>query len=120
MAYPRIQDNTLQFSHVRNAAVDFRMGTYNIPEPAPECPALLISDIDVLIVPSVAFTEHGDRLGQGGGYYDRVLGDPAFRGVSIGLAFAIQIVAELPSDSWDKRVDWIATEEGLFPTNTEK
>lgn len=65
---------------------------------------------DVVIVPGVAFTAAGDRLGQGGGWYDRFL--PLLRPecVTIGVAFAEQVVDTLPVESHDVRVDHVVTD----------
>ena len=57
------------------------------------------NEMDLLIVPGLAFTKEGYRLGFGGGYYDRFL--TKFKGETIALAFESQIVAELPLDSHD-------------------
>jgi len=60
---------------------------------------------DVVVVPGVAFTVDGDRLGQGGGWYDRFL--PAVRPecTTVGVAFAEQIVDSLPIEPHDVRID---------------
>ncbi len=60
------------------------------------------------LVPGIAFTTTGYRLGYGGGYYDRFLA--AFRGVSIGLAFEIQLASELPITTLDQPVQHVLTE----------
>jgi 5-formyltetrahydrofolate cyclo-ligase len=67
------------------------------------------SEIDLWILPGVAFDEDGNRLGFGGGYYDRLLADR--RGEAIGLAFDFQIMGEpLPVEGNDHPVDQIITE----------
>lgn len=66
---------------------------------------------DVVIVPGVAFTASGDRLGQGGGWYDRFLGAIRPDCLTIGVAFAEQIVDVLPVESHDIRVDLVITDE---------
>ncbi len=67
---------------------------------------------DVVIVPGLAFTSHGDRLGQGGGWYDRFLADvrPGCR--TIGVGFVEQIVDTLPVEVHDIRLDHVVTESG--------
>ena len=66
--------------------------------------------LDVVVVPGLAFTRDGRRLGQGGGHYDRFL--PRLRAdcVTIGACFAEQIVADLPIEDHDRRVDVVATD----------
>jgi 5-formyltetrahydrofolate cyclo-ligase len=74
----------------------------------------------VALVPGVGFDVRGVRLGRGQGFYDRVLLDlrRAGRIHVIGLAFECQIVAELPSDSWDQRVDFVASEGRMLTPAT--
>ena len=70
-------------------------------------------EIDVVVVPVVAFDRQGHRLGYGGGYYDRFLpGVP--RAMRIGVAFARQIVAEIPADPYDVGMDRIVTEKEII------
>jgi 5-formyltetrahydrofolate cyclo-ligase len=81
--------------------------TVHLPEDDPPPDPLTI---DVVIVPGTAFTEGGDRLGQGGGWYDRFLRTVRSDCVMIGVAFAAQIVRELPVEPHDVRVDHVVTE----------
>lgn len=85
-------------------------GPFGIPEPASSLPELDPASFDVMLVPGVAFTATGARLGQGGGYYDRILARP--HGLAIGVAWAFQVVAEVPLDPWDQPVDALVTEAG--------
>lgn len=75
-------------------------------DPAAPFPAE-IDRIDVVIVPGVAFTPVGDRLGQGGGWYDRLLALVRPDCVSIGVCFVEQIVDRLPTGVHDRRVDLV-------------
>jgi 5-formyltetrahydrofolate cyclo-ligase len=85
-----------------------------IPEPPASAPALEAKpDGPVLIVtPGLGFDRHGNRLGYGEGYYDRLLA--AGLGTSVGLAFRFQIVDRLPHDSRDVPVNALCTEEELL------
>ncbi|MDQ0156384.1 5-formyltetrahydrofolate cyclo-ligase [Robertmurraya andreesenii] len=67
------------------------------------------SDIDLIIVPGIAFNREGYRIGFGGGYYDRYLAD--YKGVAISLAFNTQIVQTLPIEGHDIPVSKIFTDE---------
>lgn len=78
-------------------------GAYGIPEPAAEAPVVSPAVIDIALVPGLAFTADGRRLGQGGGYYDRLL--PALGGESWGVSFAVQVVEALPTQTHDRPVD---------------
>ena len=65
------------------------------------------------LTPGVAFTRTGERIGYGGGYYDRFLSD--FKGVSVGLAFDLQLTNSLPTMPHDQPVDYVLTESGWHP-----
>lgn len=68
-------------------------------------------DIDLVIVPGVAFTAQGARLGRGKGYYDRLLAHPAFaRTYKIGVCYPCQLLQELPVEAHDVRMDEVITE----------
>ncbi len=69
---------------------------------------------DVVIVPGLAFTRAGDRLGQGGGWYDRFLARVAPSCVTVGVAFAPQIVDDLPTEPHDVRLDCVVTDRDTF------
>ena len=74
-------------------------------EPAPDP-----GTVDVVVVPGVAFTADGRRLGQGGGWYDRFLARLRAEAVTIGVAFEVQIVESLPTEPHDVAVDCVVTE----------
>lgn len=70
-------------------------------------------DVDVVIVPGVAFDRHGGRVGYGGGFYDRLFSRaPAVP--AIAVAFAVQLVDEVPQGRSDSRVDAIVTEDEVI------
>jgi 5-formyltetrahydrofolate cyclo-ligase len=90
-------------------------GCWGVPEPGPECPVVPVSQIDLVVVPGLAFDLKGHRLGYGGGYYDRLIA--AIRGrmqaPAVGLGFELQVVEELPVGSNDRTVDILVTEAGV-------
>jgi 5-formyltetrahydrofolate cyclo-ligase len=69
--------------------------------------------IDLVIVPGLGFTNAGYRIGRGMGFYDRFLAQPEFLGISCGLAFSEQIVANLPVLDHDVPLSMLATDKGL-------
>jgi 5-formyltetrahydrofolate cyclo-ligase len=85
-------------------------GPYGIP--CPEGPVVPPEAIDLILVPGLAFDKSCQRLGQGGGYYDRYL--PGCRGLKIGLAFDCQVVEHLPLAEHDAQLDMLATESALY------
>ena len=106
-ALPRVSATGLTFHHA--AAADLIPGYAGILQPQANArPATP----DLLLVPLLAVTPAGIRLGQGKGYYDRALAASPAR--TIALAWDIQVTATLPCDPWDIAVDYIATPTRLF------
>lgn len=102
---------------VENFPGDLVPGTYGIKEPAPDkVRPVPVEEIDQVIVPGVVFDEKGQRLGYGGGYYDRLL--PRLRqGASkVALAFELQVCRDLTPllDHHDQPVDMIITEDRII------
>jgi 5-formyltetrahydrofolate cyclo-ligase len=67
---------------------------------------------DIVVLPGLAFTIAGDRLGQGGGWYDRFLTEVRADCTKIGVGFDLQLVDHLPVESHDVRLDCVVTESG--------
>ena len=109
-SFPRVAGPELVFHQAARAQLS--PGCKSIPEPAAFAPMV---HPDVLLVPLVAVTMSGVRLGQGRGYYDRALAALRARGsvLAIGLAWECQIAPALPADAWDVPVDMIATPQRL-------
>lgn len=76
-------------------------------------------EIDVVIVPAVAFDRRGYRVGYGGGYYDRFLPECP-NAVKIGAAFACQIIEEIPVGPYDVKMGCIVTEEEILIPENER
>ncbi len=96
-------------------------GAFGILEPSLERDALPFEDmskVDLMIVPGLAFDREGNRLGYGGGYYDRLLAE--IRAPKVALAFAAQIIAEVPLEPHDCRVDVIVTEQEVISCAAEE
>lgn len=90
-------------------------GPLGLREPRSEWPELDPSEVDWLLAPGLAFTPSGDRLGRGGGYYDRLLARLRPDAIAWAFAFEVQIVPELPVEPHDRRVAGIATGAGVRP-----
>jgi 5-formyltetrahydrofolate cyclo-ligase len=81
---------------------------FGLMEPGPEATALDPKQLDLIVVPGVAFDEKGYRLGHGAGYYDRFLSKTT-NSFKLGLAYDFQIVAEVPVESHDIGMNGILT-----------
>jgi 5-formyltetrahydrofolate cyclo-ligase len=84
-------------------------GVWGIREPMPDAPAV---DPDILIVPLLAFDRRGHRLGYGAGYYDMTIAGLRARKtvLAVGIAFAAQEIAQVPTTPRDARLDLVLTE----------
>ncbi len=113
-AYPRVSagSRVLNFSGVDDPAA-LELSPRGLPRPPLGAPAIALPTIDLFVVPGVAFTRDGRRLGRGGGYYDATLA-AAPRALRVGVAFELQVVSELPMDALDERVDVLVTEQGVW------
>ena len=99
---PRVEDDHM-VAVVATPGVPLADGAFGIP--APEGPAIDPTTIDAIVVPGLAFTLDGRRLGQGGGFYDRFLPQTRADCRTIGVCFAEQIVDDLVTEPHDRIVD---------------
>lgn len=100
---------------VENGAQDLIPGYCNIPEPDPRSrPELDPGRLDMVLVPGSVFDPGGNRLGYGGGYYDRFLSQEAPRALTVGLAFELQMVDSVPVQDHDIPLDLVITEERVI------
>ena len=67
---------------------------------------------EVILVPGLAFSEKGERLGRGKGFYDKYLSQ--YRGIKIGICFSEQLVQNLPTEKHDETLDYIVTDEKII------
>jgi 5-formyltetrahydrofolate cyclo-ligase len=112
VAVPRVTDSTRMVAQPIRDLGELQVGAFGLLEPKPSDESLRA--IDVAVCPGVAFTEHGDRLGSGGGYYDRFLVANPPR-IAIGLAFECQISrSTLPIDAYDRPMDYVVTERRVL------
>jgi 5-formyltetrahydrofolate cyclo-ligase len=112
VAVPRVTDGTRMVAQPIRDLDELQPGAFGLLEPKPSDE--ILNAIDVAVCPGVAFTERGDRLGSGGGYYDRFLVANPPR-IAIGLAFECQISrSALPIDAYDRPMDYVITEQRVF------
>lgn len=73
-------------------------------------------DLDLLLIPGLAFDRQGHRLGYGGGYYDRFFHRLSEKAVKIGVTFELQVFDEIPYETHDQFLDGLITEMGFYST----
>lgn len=116
VAFPRIDPDlsrrAMDFFIVENET-DWQPGPYGLREPDPaRCRRVEPGEIGLHLVPGLAFSAEGARLGQGGGYYDRWLAKVPDATPLVGVCFACQIVDSVPTAAHDRRVPHVVTDEG--------
>ena len=110
MIVPKVTDKGLiccelkDFNHMKYSC-------YNILEPDGSI-TCDIKDIDIIIVPGIAFDRSRHRIGYGKSYYDRLLKDAKCK--KIGLAYDFQIVEKIPKDKWDISLDIVITDKQII------
>ena len=98
---------------IQNAKTELVRHRYGMLEPNATCPTFPISQLQLIIVPGIAFDHNGYRLGYGKGFYDRFL-TKCPHAVHVGLAYQIQIVEDTFPQTWDVPVQHIFTENGTI------
>jgi 5-formyltetrahydrofolate cyclo-ligase len=112
----------LDLYQVQDLQRDVAPGSWGIREPLlercikEEAPGT----IDLILLPGVAFTRDGGRLGYGGGFYDRLLARMPHRPALVAAAFGLQVVADLPLEDTDRAVEWLVTENEKLRCNRER
>ena len=108
---PRVEaDGSVTF---RDADVPRETHRFGMEQPIDSGPVIPIHEIDVFLVPGLAFDLGGGRLGNGGGHYDRILSAARTDAASIGIAPHRHIVEDVPVAGHDVGVGWLATEDGV-------
>jgi 5-formyltetrahydrofolate cyclo-ligase len=106
---PRFDQSTGHYQAfcIEDLTSDLVTGRFGIREPGEACAGVPLNQLDLVLVPGVAFDLRGRRLGRGKGFYDRLLADAG--GLKCGVAFDEQIVTEIPVEPHDVSVDCILT-----------
>ncbi len=103
---PRIVGETIEFVEYHKEML--HKGPFGITEPTSQT-TVEPSEIELMILPGVAFCADGRRLGRGKGFYDRYLSQPEFNAYAIGVGFAHQLTPQIPCEPHDKTLDMVIT-----------
>jgi 5-formyltetrahydrofolate cyclo-ligase len=117
VAVPRVEGEGLSFCSI-DTIDDLAPGAFGILEPVNGRPLMAVTELDLIIVPGVAFDNRGGRIGYGKGFYDRNL--VGYTGITVGLAFEAQMVEAVPQDDFDIPVDVVITESAIHDTRGER
>lgn len=108
LCVPRCLDDGLMEYVVIDSLSSLRAGYKGILEPLEGLPVLEPSDIDMAVVPGLAFTADGRRLGQGGGFYDRFMENT--KAFTCGVCYREFLLADIPTESFDRKVSAVVTD----------
>lgn len=118
LVLPRVDgaSRAIRMHEVRDLQRDLAAGVWGIREPRVDlCPEVPASEVGLVLVPGVAFTRSGERLGYGGGYYDRFIrGLVSPPTALVAAAFELQVLEVLPISERDQRVDLVVTEDAEY------
>ena len=112
--FPRsyIAENFIEYEMAKVSGFDdLESAQYGILEPKEKCLTERPENIDIWLVPGMAFSKKGIRLGRGGGFYDRLL--KFSKGKNIGILYEFQLYDELPEEVHDIRMNVLITESGI-------
>lgn len=112
VVFPRLEKGSRTLRFHRPTA--WLTGRLKLREPSPDSPEVAPADIDVWLVPGVAFTRDGRRLGRGAGYYDTTLAHRRVDATLIGIAFELSVQPDVVVEAHDVRMHLLATERGVF------
>ena len=111
LALPKVVKNDLVFKKITSFS-DLEQGNFSVMEPKEKCES--VKNLDVIIIPAIALTRDGFRLGYGFGYFDRFLHGKKSK--IIALSYAKQIVKSFPRDDHDVKINCIVTEDEVIRT----
>ncbi|MBT4963703.1 MAG: 5-formyltetrahydrofolate cyclo-ligase [Francisellaceae bacterium] len=109
---PKIVGNTLNFIKITDEQ-ELIANKYKILEPSTGASSSP-NELDLILLPLVGYTESGQRIGMGSGYYDRCLATTSNMPLLIGLAYSFQEVTDCKFDEWDIKLDIIINEDEVI------
>lgn len=108
LAFPKVEGNVMHFFRC-NSKSDLKEGYRGILEPSENTKIVLPAEIETLIAPGSVFSKQGQRIGYGGGFYDKYLSKPSFSAFTMGVGFSFQVVNSWQSEPWDVSLDAVLT-----------
>ena len=106
-----LENKELKLKEIRDFREDLAPGALGILEPVSTSKKADARDVECCVVPGLAFDGHANRLGRGGGYYDRLLEKLPENAAKIGLAFSFQVLPKIPLENCDRPLDIVLTEK---------
>lgn len=115
---PRVEkDRTMTF---RDRDVPREVHAFGMEQPIDSGPVIPVHEIDVFLTPGLAFDRRGGRLGNGAGFYDRVLSRRRADSLAVGVTIDDRVLEAVPLEDHDELVDWVATESTVIECSPTK
>jgi len=94
-------------------------GAFGIPEPPPGAEVVPPEALGrcLVVTPGVAFSVKGERIGRGGGHYDRLLAKLDSQAITVGLAYSFQLLDSVPQSGHDRRLNFVITESAVYQSS---
>lgn len=114
VAVPKVlwQEKRMVPVEINSMEADYAVQVSGLRNPRGGSPVPL-QDIELVVTPALAYDLKGNRLGRGGGYYDRFLASEGLDSRVCGIGFDQQVVESVPSDGYDMKVEYLVTEKGV-------
>jgi 5-formyltetrahydrofolate cyclo-ligase len=109
LALPRVGEESALSLHAYRPGDALEQNAYDIAEPVAAAEVIALGDVELIIVPALAIDVRGHRIGHGHGYYDRLLPQLP-RALKVAIGYDFQLLAELPDQPGDARVDCVVTD----------
>lgn len=108
---PRIVGDNIELFAI-HTFLDLVPGRFGVLEPKEELTQINEKEIELFIIPGIAFGRDGYRLGRGKGYYDNILKQS--RAIKVGLGYDWQILSYIPHEDHDVKMDYLVSEKGVM------
>lgn len=116
--YPKVKEDNMDFYRVVSMN-DLKPGCMGIPEPEEDSlKKYTNNELSVMLLPLSVFDRHGNRVGYGGGYYDKYLSHNT-KFIKVGLAYSFQEYEEIDAEPTDIKLDYIITEKEIIEVNND-
>lgn len=112
VVFPRVVSDELKLYQVTDLSKDLELGYAKIPEPKTSLPEIKSTELDLILVPGIAFDPNGNRIGYGKGHFDRFL--EHLTRTRMGIAYDFQLVDLIPAEEHDITMDYILTENRMI------
>lgn len=107
----------MKMTKLKDPDLELEPGFKNIPEVKKEYRCFYEGKIDIIVLPGLAFDNMLNRLGYGGGYYDTFISNLDYMPLKLGMCYDFQLLPNLPTEKFDKKIDLLITEKSLKHNN---